>query len=210
MEMRQKLQKFFFLATITALIIFGILYLPITQYHLTKVLTVRENLHPAEAIVVLGGGLKPGGSLGISTRERVDYGIHLFKVGFGEYLILSGGDKASGRVEAEKMYKLVLNKGIPSQVVLKESGSSNTHENALYTKKILSRYRIEEKIILVTSPYHMRRALLCFKQQGVEVLPAPVKNSEIYTYGFYQNLRNLELLMHEFLAFAWYEYVGWI
>jgi len=180
--MGKKLKKIFFGTGVTVLIVFGILYLPFTQYKLTQVLNVEENVHPAKAIVVLGGGLKSDGSLGISTRERVRYGVFLFKLGFGDYLILSGGDEVNGKLEADQMYKMALNEG--------------------------SRYGIEEKVILVTSPYHIKRALFCFRRQGIKVLPAPVKNSEIYTYGLYQSLRNISLLVHEFLALAWYRYTG--
>jgi len=206
--MGKKLKKIFFGTGVTVLIVFVILYLPFTQYKLTQVLNVEENVHPAKAIVVLGGGLKSDGSLGISTRERVRYGVFLFKLGFGDYLILSGGDEVNGKLEADQMYKMALNEGIPPEAVIKEDNSLNTHENAIYTKKILSRYGIEEKVILVTSPYHIKRALFCFRRQGIKVLPAPVKNSEIYTYGLYQSLRNISLLVHEFLALAWYRYTG--
>jgi len=207
--MNEKLRKTLFITTVVVLVILGIFYLPLTQYHLTTILTVNGNLHPAKTIVVLGGGLEADGSLGKGTHERLNYAVHLLKLGFGEYLILSGGDKAGGKIEAEVMYEVALNEGIPPEVLIKEPYSLNTYENALYTKKILS-YDNERKIILVTSPYHMQRATLCFEKQGIEVISAPVKNSEIYTYGLYQNFRNMMLLLHEFVALAWYYYSGWI
>jgi len=190
--------------------VFVILYLPFTQYKLTKFLDTGERLSPTKVIVVLGGGLRSDGSAGISTRERVNYGIILFKQGLGRCFIFTGGDKASGHVEAEEMYKLALKRGIPPKAIIREAQSSSTYENAVYTKKILLNYGIDDRVILVTSPYHMRRALYCFKKEGVKVLPAPVKNSEIYTYGFYQNLRNMRLLLHEYLALVYYRLRGYI
>lgn len=208
--MTKKLRKFLFAGGITILVVFVMLYLPLTQHKLTEVLTIEEELRFAEAIVVLGGGLGSDGNPKISTLERIDYGVFLFKVGFGDYLILSGGVKANGQVEAEVMYKIALDKGISPEKLLKEGRSLNTYENALYTKELLSQYNIKGKVILVTSPYHMKRAIFCFRKQGVEVLAAPVVNSEIYTYGFYQNLRNLRLLMDEFLALIYFHCTGWI
>ncbi len=202
--MGKKLRKVFLAAGITVLIIFTILYLPFTQNKLTEILNVEEDLHPVEVIVVLAGGLKPDGSPSIGTRERVNYGVFLFKKGLGDYLIFSGGAKVNDQLEAEQMYRLALNEGVSPEAGIKEAQSSSTYENAIYTKKILSQYNIEGKIILVTSPYHMRRALACFKKQGIKALPAPVRKSEIYTYGFYQSFRNLRLLMHEFLALVYY------
>lgn len=208
--MNKKLRKVLFVTGTAVLIVFAILYLPFTQRRLTRILTVEEELLFAEAIVVLGGGLESDGSPKVSTLERIDYGIHLFEVGFSNYLILSGGAKANDQVEADEMYKVALDKGISPEAVLRETKSQNTYENVLHTKRLLSQHSIKGKVILVTSPYHMQRAVSCFKKQGVEVLPAPVNNSEIYAYGFYQNLRNLRLLMHEFLALVYFRYAGWI
>lgn len=209
-HMNKKLRKVFFTTGTAVLVVFVILYLPFTQHKLTKILSVEEELLFAEAIVVLGGGLRSDGSPEISTLERTNYGLFLLKAGFGNYLILSGGVKASDRVEADEMYKIALDKGVSPETLLKEGRSSNTYENALYTKELLSQHNIKGKVILVTSPYHMKRAIFCFRKQGVEVLAAPVVNSEIYTYGFYQNLRNLRLLMDEFLALVYFHCTGWI
>lgn len=201
---RKKLRRIFLIIAI----IFAILYLPFTQYTLTEILNVKGNLQPVKAIVVLGGGVKSDGSPGISTEERINYAASLFKKGFANYIILSGGDKIDSQLEVEQMYKIALAKGVSPEALIKEAQSLNTYENAIYTKKLLSQQNIESNIILVTSPYHMRRALLCFEKQGIEVLAAPVRDSEIYTYGFYQNWRNLRLIAGEFLALAYYWYTG--
>ena len=193
---------------VAVVISFSILYLPFTQRELAEILNVEEVLQPSEAIVVLGGGLKRDGTLGVSTKERVSYGVFLFKQGLGKYLILSGGDRVAGKIEAEEMYEIALDKGVATEVMIKEAKSSNTYENAVYTKRVLRQRGIKGEIILVTSPYHMRRALCCFKEQGFKVLPAPVKESEIYRFGFYQNLRNIRLLLHEFLGLAYYYCLG--
>jgi len=64
---------------VAVVISFGILCLPFTQRELAEILNVEEVLQPSEAIVVLGGGLKRDGTLGVSTKERVSYGVFLFK-----------------------------------------------------------------------------------------------------------------------------------
>ena len=196
--------------TAIIIVVFVILYLPFTQYGLTKLLDAEGKLSPAKAIVVLGGGLRSDGNMGISTQERIDYGITLFEQELGSFLILSGGDGVSGHTEAEEMYKAALKDGVPPKMMIKESRSSSTYENAVYTRKILLRYGIDDDVILVTSPYHMRRALYCFNRLHIKALPAPVKGSEIYTYGFYQDLRNMHLLLHEYLALFYYWLKGYI
>jgi len=206
--MMAKPWKVSFLTALVVLVVFIVLYFPLTQHELTNILSAEEELLPAEAIVVLAGGLKPDGSPKISTLERVDHAISLFSEGFGKYLIMSGGVKRGGSVEADQMHKIALERGVSPEAVLKETRSLDTYENALYTRELLSQYGIKGKVILVTSPYHMRRAISCFKKQGLEVLPAPVQNSEIYTYRFYQNLKNLAVLMREYFILAYYHWTG--
>lgn len=191
---------------VAALLLFASAYLPITQHAVVHYLRVETPLQPTCAIVVLGGGLEGNGQAGVSTRKRVAFGVYLHKIGLGRWLIVSGGDEQSGACEARVMRQLAMQSGISKQSIIAESASQNTYENAVCTAQILRDRQLGAEVILVTSPYHMRRACLCFAKQGVQVLPAPVPASEVYEYGFYQNLRNMRLLGHELAALVYYRF----
>ena len=62
--------------------------------------------------------------------------------------------------------------GVPTRAMLLENNSRNTNDNALYTAVVLNNRQIQ-RILLVTSAFHMRRAVPLFERQGFEVIPAP-------------------------------------
>ena len=62
--------------------------------------------------------------------------------------------------------------GIPSSAILQEGKSVNTHENAIFTQEILEEQNIN-KILLVTSAFHMPRSLKIFQHLGIDAIPAP-------------------------------------
>lgn len=199
------MKRFLLWLGVALLVLFAVLYLPFTQSYLIRYLAFDTRLEHTQAIVVLGGGLTGEGKAGASTTERVRYGVHLLKLGLGEYLILSGGDCQGGVIEADIMHQLAVEAGIDPDSILKEPNSTDTYENALYTRDLLLRKNLTMSVLLVTSPYHMRRACLCFEKQDIDVLPAPVPASEVYEYGAGQNLRNILLLTHELAGLTYYE-----
>ena len=62
--------------------------------------------------------------------------------------------------------------GVPEDVIVTEEASRDTYENALYSRTVLESRGIN-RILLVTSAYHMRRAEAVFRAQGFEVIPSP-------------------------------------
>ncbi len=131
----------------------------------------------AEAIVVLGGGVSPA-SIGElypnleSGADRVWHASRLFHASKAPLILLTGGsDPEHGATsEAEAMRRFMLDLGIPKQVILLEQQSRNTSQNAEYSSEILAKLGIN-RILLVTSAYHMPRAKGLFEAQGLEVIP---------------------------------------
>ena len=148
------------------------------------------NLPTADAIVVLGGSVKPQ----IPPRPAVDlaesgdrvlYGAQLYREGKAPLVIMSGGRinwKGGGPPEAGDMAAVATTLGVPAAAILQEPNSLNTYENAVEVKKILQAKGIQ-RILLVTSALHMPRSLAIFQKQGIDTIPAPtdflVTNQEI-------------------------------
>lgn len=135
-------------------------------------------LPPAEAIVVLGGGLEPAlpPRPWVELREpgtRILYAAKLYREGKAPLVIVSGGAARTGAPpEAANMAEILEFAGVPESAIVQETKSLNTYENAVYVRTILVARGIH-RILLVTSAIHMPRALLVFEHQGIEVLPAP-------------------------------------
>lgn len=135
----------------------------------------------ADAIVVLGGTL----NLGRSTTERAEMhsagdrlleAVLLAKQMPNAVLIFSGGsgdlfDQSKREAPLLKVYAVRL--GIPEDRIRVDDRSRNTHENAVETKRILDAEGARS-VVLVTSAYHMRRALGCFHAIGLAPIPCAV------------------------------------
>ena len=158
--------------------------LPVASHALRGVL---ESAYPprsaaqtstAQAIVVLGGGVRPPGALGQApdlndAADRVWYAARLFHAAKAPWLVMSGGSDASSSVtsEAEAMSQFAQDLGVPSRAILLEERSRNTRQNAQFTTQILKSKGVR-RILLVTSALHMRRAVSLFESQGLTVIPA--------------------------------------
>jgi uncharacterized SAM-binding protein YcdF (DUF218 family) len=127
------------------------------------------------ALVVLGGGLRDGDA--VPPSERLDASSTARAIGaarvarehaFG-LVIVSGAPPELGRGMADLLVQL----GVDRARIALESRSSDTKENAVFSTAI-ARERGIEHVVVVTSAYHMRRALWLFRRAGVEAVPAPV------------------------------------
>jgi uncharacterized SAM-binding protein YcdF (DUF218 family) len=118
-------------------------------------LSPQSALKKADAIVVVSGG---------ETDSRTLAGIALYKQGFAPKLIFSGAAKA-GPSNALAMQRIAQAQNVPAEDILLEEEAVDTFENAEFTLDILKRNNWHT-IILVTSPYHQRRASLSFAKES--------------------------------------------
>lgn len=119
---------------------------------------IIENSKPEKSdyIVVISGG---------DTVGRTKKGIELYKQAYAPKLLLSG-DAADPQSpsNAKVMKKYAINNGVPEEDIIIEETSKDTRENA--TQSILKLIKVgpEQQIILVTSPYHSKRARVEFQK----------------------------------------------
>ena len=135
-------------------------------------------LPQADAIVILGGAVndaawpRPWVHL-TGAGDRLLYAAKLYREGKAPLLILCGGSShLNSEPEATSMAEVLEFIGVPDSAIVKEPASLNTHQNAVNTREILLKRGIHH-VLLVTSAMHMPRALLVFKHEGIDVLPAP-------------------------------------
>jgi uncharacterized SAM-binding protein YcdF (DUF218 family) len=115
-------------------------------------LTVDSGTVQADVIVVLGGGV----------HERPVRVAELFKEHAAPRIIVTGyGDDGYNRW-------LLTTAGIPAGVIEVEGKSTTTRENAKFTIKLLREQKLN-RVIIVTSWYHSRRALACFEHYAPEI-----------------------------------------
>jgi uncharacterized SAM-binding protein YcdF (DUF218 family) len=118
-------------------------------------LEVTDPLAKADAIVAISG----------DTGARADSAIALWKQGYAPLLIFSGGSKDPESVaSAELMKRTAVAAGVPANAILVEGESATTEENAQRVA-LLMRSKALRSAILVTSPYHQRRAAMLFERE---------------------------------------------
>ena len=133
-----------------------------------------------DVIVVLGGGsladvpLPQGwsGQVTDGPAQRL-LGAYVLHRRSGLPVIVSGGEVFRGNgAEAQIMRDVLVSLGMTPLQVVAEAKSLNTQQNAAYTAEIL-RQKGWQRPLLVTSAFHMRRAVEEFRRAGVAVTPYP-------------------------------------
>lgn len=155
------------------------------------------------------------------SGDRLFQTLPLFYNGRINRLIFTGG---SGSIEfPEKREALYVRKYLksihfPDTALIIESESRNTFQNAVYTKKILDSLNINGSFLLVTSGYHMPRALAIFRKAGYQhVVPYITNRSSglrrfTFDHLFIPNpgaLFGMELLIHEWMGYLTYKLKGY-
>ncbi len=167
-------------------------------------------LSPADAIVVFAGGVGESGKAGGGTQERLQRAIDIYQERYAEHLVFSTGYTYSFP-EAELMRSAAVEQGVPAAAIVLERQSKNTYENVRYTADIFRQHGWHS-MLLVTSPYHMRRALLVWHHVApdLRVIPAPPARSQFYDHTRGATLEQVEAIAHEYAAIAGYWLRGWM
>ena len=160
-----------------AVVIVAILSVPGIGFFLSP----QGNLELSDAIVIISGG---------ETAERVSEGVKLFQAGWAPLLIMSGAARDEGTSNALAMKKMATDMGVLDKQIAVEEEATNTFENALKVKNIIQEQKIT-KMILVTSPYHQRRASLVFhialRGLPIEIINHSAKDSKWRKNGWWEN-----------------------
>ncbi|ADO44510.1 protein of unknown function DUF218 [Hydrogenobacter thermophilus TK-6] len=144
----------------------------------------------ADAIVVLGGGSYSTGILKEDSMKRLLTALILHKR-TGLPIVLSGG--AENLPDAEIMKSLLVELGVDKRDIITEVRSRDTEENASYVREICQQ-RNYKSVVLVTSAYHLPRAVFLFKKEGLSVIPYPTDFKRDLRYNLYSLLPKMSVL----------------
>ena len=177
---------------------------------LAEPLRMTEPARQADAIVVFAGGVGESGQAGEGYLERIRHAINLYQAGLAPRLVLSSGYTFVFK-EAEIMRDLAVARGVPASAIQLETASANTVENVIFTTQLLERQG-GRQILLVSSPYHMRRAVWTFRKlaPALRVIPAPVPKSRFYAHRYAVDSAQIHGILHEYLGIVYYWWKGWI
>jgi uncharacterized SAM-binding protein YcdF (DUF218 family) len=112
-----------------------------------------EPLATSDAIIVISGD---------EALARYRDGVRLYRAGWAPRLIFSGATWDGSHSNADVMRSLALEDGIPDSAILVDPHGDDTYGNAIYTRDLMLSHGLKSAI-LVTSPYHLQRAILTFR-----------------------------------------------
>ena len=188
------------------------------DHHRPRAMSVIPN---ADVIVVLGGATRGDthlSSMGDLNQQadRLTYALALYRAGKAPAILLSGGANPGGRAEAEIMREHLELMGVPRRSLLMERESRDTHDNAVYSAILLKGWGMK-RVLLVTSGFHMRRAVPLFERQGLEVIAAPTDFQRLVGQPnvprwlpTVDDLARTTYALREYVGYMVYRQRGWI
>jgi uncharacterized SAM-binding protein YcdF (DUF218 family) len=153
-----------------------------------------------DAVVVMAGD--PG-------YERTHTAARLVLSGEARLLVLTGGEAGPGDSSSSLREQAIL-AGVPPERIRIEETSSSTRTSLLAVRSILRDEGID-RITLVTSPYHQRRAFLAARRAlpGVEIRNRPAESSWS-PQRWWAGRRSRHVVIREYAALGYYWLRGWL
>ncbi|MET0746424.1 MAG: YdcF family protein [Microvirga sp.] len=148
----------------------------------TRFPAFTDDRRPVTGIILLGGAVEAADSAALGqlvvneAAERMFETLRLALRHPEARILVSGGGGTvfgDGTAEAPIIAGFLSEVGIDSRRILTEDESRTTFENALFSRKLVEP-RPGERWLLVTSAWHMPRAVGVFRKVGFEVTPCPV------------------------------------
>jgi len=152
----------------------------------------------ADAAIVLGAAVWTTAPSPV-FRERINHAINLHHQGRVRKLIFTGGQGNPGEpTEASAARDYALQSGIPVSDILIEVQSHTTYENIVNAKHLADTHGIS-KVLIVSDPLHMKRAMTMAADVGLLAEPSPTPSTRYQ--GF---VSQLQLLAHETYYYSGY------
>jgi uncharacterized SAM-binding protein YcdF (DUF218 family) len=176
--------KGLFSLLVVILLVLAVLFIDFTY----KTFSVSQRNVKTDAIVVLAGG-----------RGRIEEGVRLYREHQARYLFLIGVDPS---VRKSDLFRERRGEE-EGEGVLLEKVSRNTLENALYARDLILKNEITS-IRLITSRYHMKRAILIFRHtlpKEITIYPYPVDSKNLKE-EWWSHGGSFRLLFSEFYKYC--------
>lgn len=168
--------------------------------------STTNTLQKADVAVVLGAGTHHG-QLSPVYRERVNHALFLYKDGWVNKIIFTGGlGEGETQSDSKTALQYALANGLPEEDLLLEETSRYTFENLENAKSIMAQNHLHTAAI-VSDPMHLKRALMLAHLYGIHGYPSPtstsmyrskwVKFKQLMYETFYFSLREPMTLLYK-------------
>lgn len=187
-------------------------------WFMAEPLKISQAPERVDAIIVLGGGVGESGIAGQGYEERVQYAVELYKKGYADNVVFSSGYTFVFK-EPVVMKALAISLGVPEEAIILEDRAGSTYKHIKLVENLLSD-RKWNSILLVSSPYHMRRVSLVIRKTlpEIKVIYSPIPESWFYSRSsrhgkwIHQKIGAEQIagILHEYIGIAYYWWKRWI
>ncbi len=184
-------------------------FTPLTSW-LADGLVRRDPPSAADAVFVHASSIYPSGELSSTAMSRVLHGVELVAEHQAPALVLSDL-KSPYPSYAGATKALMENLGIVAEVQT-VGGSTNTRDEALSLARLCNE-RSWKHVIVVTSPYHTRRACAAVEHEGLSVVCSPSAETGFDVKGLARSdsrRRAFTAALHERIGLFLYWWRGWL
>jgi uncharacterized SAM-binding protein YcdF (DUF218 family) len=144
----------------------------------------RFLVRSALAAAAVWRGERPSPSL----ARRIGRGVELWQAGLAPVVVPSGGVGRFPPAEAEVMARVARAGGVPDAALVLDAQATSTSESAENVRALAAAHGWQ-RVIVVSEPYHLRRASLLFRAEGLDVETACAPWSDQPWTNVYQTLR---------------------
>jgi len=188
-------------------VLVGLLVLVLAYFAVSTTLVARwmgkDERPRVDAIVVLGAAQYDGRPSAI-YQARLEHALDLWSGGVAPLLVFTGGKEPGDRfTEGGSGARWAIEHGVPADAVLVEERSRTTYQNLAGAKRLLERRNPgggRQRIVVVSDPFHMFRAVRQAADLGMDAYPSPTRTSPLSA----SRLKLTELVLREDLAIAGY------
>jgi uncharacterized SAM-binding protein YcdF (DUF218 family) len=156
---------------------------------------------------MLGASGAQDGIIPYDTYVRCEYAIRTYREGWVKRIVVSGGGGSSAPV-ASAMRDYLVAHGIPSSIIIPETNSDSTRENALFLKSVLQ--SLPGTSVLLTSDYHVYRASRVFRKAGIPIQTRPLPDALKRSSSLLGRWPTFLVLSEETLKIGYYRVRNWI
>jgi uncharacterized SAM-binding protein YcdF (DUF218 family) len=154
-----------------------------------------------DVLILLSAATDDRGGISFSSYWRARHALLAWQTGGFKKIVISGGGGPG-------ILNFLIVNGVPREVMVAEWRSTNTRESGVETARLLQ--GIPGRKVLLTSDFHMYRAIRVFRKLGIEVTPMPVPDVLRSTEHWNGRFPAFETLVVESTKIAYYGLRGWI
>lgn len=156
--------------------------------------------------------------------DRAGQALYLYKTGAVQKILITGGagnlpfQAKSISNEGQMIARFLVVAGVRPDDIVLEQQSRNTHENAVFSAQLLQKTFKTNECVLITSAWHVRRAMGSFQKEGIRVEPFPaafIGGQPAYSPGDYllpreEAFLDAYYLIRELVGYVTYWVMGYV